>query len=112
MNTYLLLIHFSLKGVFMKAILSDKENVEDKDKILINVSLFLLIVVFFLLQNEKGRIHGNPVVDGWAGAVIRKPLGIQKLYRRTDLPTDTAKCRVACPRLKRQEQIIIYNNFQ
>ena len=35
---------------------------------------------------------------------MRKPLGIQKCNRRTDgptnLPTDTARCRVACPRLK------------
>ena len=53
---------------------------------------------------KQGRIHGNPVVDGWAGAVMRKLLGIQKCdgwtYRPTDLPTDTARCRVACPRLK------------
>ena len=36
---------------------------------------------------------------------MRKPLGIQKCDRRTDLPTDlptdTAKCRVACPRLEK-----------
>ena len=35
---------------------------------------------------------------------MRKPLRIQKCDRptdgRTDLPTDTARCRVACPRLK------------
>ena len=36
---------------------------------------------------EQGRIHGNPVADGWAGAVMRKPLGIQKCDRPTDLPT-------------------------
>jgi len=56
-------------------------------------------------SNEKqGRIHGNPVADGWAGAVMRKPLAIQKYFgrtdRRTDGRTDTARCRVACPRLK------------
>ena len=54
--------------------------------------------------NKQGWIHGNPVADGWAGAVMRKPLGIQKCDlptdRRTDLPTDTARFRVACPRLK------------
>ena len=37
----------------------------------------------------------------WAGAVMRKPHGIQKCDGRTDIPTDTARCRVACPRLKR-----------
>ena len=33
-------------------------------------------------------IHGNPVADGWAGAVMRKPLGIHKCDGRTDRPTD------------------------
>ena len=36
---------------------------------------------------------------------MQKPLGIQKFDlptdRPTDRPTDTARCRVACPRLKR-----------
>ena len=57
---------------------------------------------------KQGLIHGNPVADGWAGAVMQKPLRIQKCDGRTDrptdqtteLPTDTARCRVACPRLK------------
>ena len=42
-----------------------------------------------ILKNLKkqGRIHGNPVADGWAGAVMRKPLGIQKCDGRTDGPT-------------------------
>ena len=40
------------------------------------------------LPEKQGRIHGNPVADGWAGAVLRKPLGIQKCDGRTDLPTD------------------------
>ena len=43
-------------------------------------------------QSEQGRIHGNPVADDWAGAVMQKPLGIQKCDGRTDgwtdLPTD------------------------
>ena len=55
-------------------------------------------------MKEQGRIHGNTVADGWAGAVMQKPLAIQKCDGRmdvpTDRPTDTAKCRVACPRLK------------
>ena len=29
-------------------------------------------------KKKQGRIHGNPVVDGWAGAVMLKQLGIQK----------------------------------
>ena len=61
------------------------------------------------MEEKQGRIHGNPVADGWAGAVMRKPLGIQKCDGRTDeptyrLPTDTARCRVACPRLKRRKR--------
>ena len=51
-------------------------------------------------RKKQGRIHGNLVADGWAGAVMLKSLGIQKCDGRTDLPTDTARCRVACPRLK------------
>ena len=39
-------------------------------------------------KSEQGRIHGNPVADGWAGAVMRKPLAIQKCDGRTDGPTD------------------------
>ena len=30
-------------------------------------------------DRKQGRIHGNPVADGWAGAVMRKLLGIQKM---------------------------------
>ena len=40
------------------------------------------------LHLKQGRIHGNPVADGWAGAVMQKPLGIQKCDLPTDLPTD------------------------
>ena len=39
-------------------------------------------------QRKQGRIHGNPVADGWAGAVMRKPLGIQKCDGPTDRRTD------------------------
>ena len=41
-------------------------------------------------MKEQGRIHDNPVADGWAGAVMQKPLGIQKRRTdgRTDQPTD------------------------
>ena len=37
---------------------------------------------------KQGRIHGNPVADGWARAVMQKPLGIQKCDGRTDRPTN------------------------
>ena len=53
-----------------------------------------------VMTGKQDRIDGNPVADGWAGAVMRKPLGIQKCCRRTDGPTETTRCRVACPRLK------------
>ena len=39
-------------------------------------------------KKKQGRIHGNPVADRWAGAVMRKSLGIQKCDGRTDGPTD------------------------
>ena len=50
---------------------------------------------------KQDRIHGTSVADGWAGAVMQKPLAIQKCDRRTDGRTDTARCRVARPRLKK-----------
>ena len=37
---------------------------------------------------KQGRIHGNPVADAWAEAVMRKPLAIQKSYGWTDRPTN------------------------
>ena len=36
-------------------------------------------------ENKQGRIHGNPVADGRAGAVMQKPPAIKKW---TDGPTD------------------------
>ena len=36
---------------------------------------------------KQSRIHGNPVANDWAGAVVQKPLGIQKSYG-TDQWTD------------------------
>ena len=55
-------------------------------------------------RNKQGRIHGNPVTDGWAGAVMRKWLAIQKCYGPTNRPNDTAMCRVSCPLLKREKE--------
>ena len=37
---------------------------------------------------KQGRIHGNPVADSWAGAVMQKPLGIRKCDGWTDGPTN------------------------
>ena len=59
---------------------------------------------FFLINKKQGRIHGNPVADGWAGAIMQKPPGIQKCDQLIDVPMyqplDAARCRVACLRLK------------
>ena len=35
-------------------------------------------------EHQQGWIHDNPVADGWAGAVMQKPLVIQKCDRPTD----------------------------
>ena len=40
------------------------------------------------LEIKQGRIHGNPVADSLAGAVMQKPLEIKKRDRRTDGPMD------------------------
>ena len=41
---------------------------------------------------KQGRIHGTSGADGWAEAVMQKPLGIQQCDRQTDGRTDTARC--------------------
>ena len=47
---------------------------------------------FILFKQHKllkqGWIHGNPVADGWVGAVMQKPLGIQKCDGPMDGPTN------------------------
>ena len=48
---------------------------------------------------KQGRIHGNPVAEGWAGAKNRSEFK-DVTDRSPDLPTDTARCRIPCPRLK------------
>ena len=40
------------------------------------------------LKKKQGRIHRNPVADGWAGAVLQKLVGIQKCDGQTDGRTD------------------------
>ena len=39
---------------------------------------------------ESTQLGGkrSPVAEGWAGAVMRKPLGIQNCDGHTDRPTD------------------------
>ena len=49
---------------------------------------------------QQGRIHGNPVADGWAGVVMRKPLAIQ----RSDGPTETERCRKYKRKKKKKER--------
>ena len=41
----------------------------------------------WFIYEKQGRIHGNPVADSWAGAVMQKPLGIKKSQLPTNLPT-------------------------
>ena len=49
------------------------------------------------IRKKQGRIHGNTVADGLAGAVSKNHSQFRNVtYRRTDGPTDTASCRVAC----------------
>ena len=52
----------------------------------------ILGYIIYDTSRPDTRLHDNSVVDGWAGAVMQKPLGIQKYhgptYRPTDLPTD------------------------
>ena len=42
---------------------------------------------FLAMNTKQGRIYGNPIADGWAGAVMQKPLEIQKCDGWTDGPT-------------------------
>ena len=41
-----------------------------------------------MFEVKQGQIHGKTVADGWAGAVMQKPLAIQKRYLSTDGRTD------------------------
>ena len=40
------------------------------------------------LGGKQGRIYGNPVADGWAGAIMQKSLAILGCYGPTDRGTD------------------------
>ena len=48
----------------------------------------VLLLICITLLMKQGRKNGNPVADGWAGAVMRKPLAIKKHDKRTDRLTD------------------------
>ena len=49
---------------------------------------------------KQGLIHGKTVADGWARAVMQKPVEIQNNFVLTYQPTNTARRRVACPQIK------------
>ena len=53
-------------------------------KTYLNITLSSLVT----LLKKRGRIHDRTVADSWAGAVMQKPLAIQKCYGRRDGPTD------------------------
>ena len=55
-------------------------------------------------QTKQGRIHGNPVADGWAEAVMRKSLTILQIFQM-DGPTNTSRCRDMCPRLETSDLV-------
>ena len=67
----------------------------------------------YKINLSQHETRPNTVADGWTGAVMQKPLGIQKCDGRTDgqtdgptdLPTNTARCRVACLRLNIETEI-------
>ena len=70
------------------------------------------------IREKQGRIHGRTVADGWAGAVKRKPLGIQKCDGptdgQTDRPTDRhgkMLSRVSAAKNPRQERIEFHQSF-
>ena len=54
------------------------------------------------LGGKQGRIYGNPVADGWAGAIMQKNAHISKML--WDRPTDQHGKVVSCPRLKRRKK--------
>ena len=54
----------------------------------------IMPIIYYMLRSsaresrgKQGRIHGSPVAEGWTGAVMQKPIGIQKCDRPTDGPT-------------------------
>ena len=54
----------------------------DKQPYIINRNKIFDPISNYLLK--PGRIHGKTVADGWAGAVVQKPLVILKYLLSTD----------------------------
>ena len=50
----------------------------NKRETLLNDNTFKWQFIILKKKKKQGRIHDNPVADSWAGAALRKPLGIQK----------------------------------
>ena len=58
-----------------------KENLQREAKPTKSLNRELWFSVYFQReQDEQDRIHGKTVADGWAGAVLRKPLAIQNIW--------------------------------
>ena len=57
----------------------------------------------FAAQKKETRPDTRQSNRGRFGRGGAKSLGIQKCDGSTDLPTDTARCGVTCPRLKRKK---------
>ena len=55
---------------------------------LMDLNFSIALLMNYASLNKQGRIHGNPVANSWAGAVMRKPLAIQKCFGWTSGPTD------------------------
>ena len=43
--------------------------------------VIILQWIYRVYTCKQGRIHGNPVADGWAGAIMQKPLAILEIFR-------------------------------
>ena len=73
--------------ILVYALLKQKP-LDDKEKRVKNwkhcENLTATFLCWLKRKEKQGRIHGTSVAEGWAGAVMQKPLGIQKC----DLPTD------------------------
>ena len=51
---------------------------EKKRIFFLSENVYLPQIDVVRVQSKQGRIHSNPVADGWAGAVLRKPLGVKQ----------------------------------
>ena len=59
------------------------KNNREKVDLALKIGVFSVFCLHLPVQSsnlsfsiQQGRIHGNPVADGWAGAVMQKPLAI------------------------------------